>query len=527
MERLNIALIHLDVRYADPEHNRKELVRLNRQAALAGARIIVNTELAVSGYSFRSPEEVSSCAESMEGVSVRELAGVAAESGCYIVLGYPEVDPATGIFYNSAAVIAPDGKLLLNYRKVTAEVRWACPGSHKQDNTFDTPWGRVAVLICSDTYYGVIPRRAALCGADLFLVSANWPGGSLDPREIWRARARENGCSLVACNRTGKDRTMECQDAFSCAYASDGSVILERSSPVSEVFHLTLPLVDGRLPSARAESLRTRVPEHYRAMYLDMRYAADMTAYHALPAPEIVPVYCLHGSIELLLGDAYVDSQLAEIDSVSGSVVVLPLMNAPNREEMIRTLKEASLAHGAVICTGIMLPNEPPELLCCRPDGSLVHRRPGSDEFSMIDLDHLRIALLSKEESYHPESVTALAKQGCDIAVVSAMSFDAADRLVLGSRSIEQVAVAASGANISFICMPPVDHYRWEERFSEGSECASMEIDVEKLRKKRFFDRIDAELLLDGHKVPVSESSSINSVGAGGRGLKEAYSLQE
>ena len=50
MERLNIALIHLDVRYADPEHNRKELVRLNRQAALAGARIIVNTELAVSGY---------------------------------------------------------------------------------------------------------------------------------------------------------------------------------------------------------------------------------------------------------------------------------------------------------------------------------------------------------------------------------------------------------------------------------------------------------------------------------------------
>jgi len=241
MERLNIALVHLAVRHGEPEHNRRELIRLNRQAAEAGARIIVNTELAVSGYSFRSPKEVAAVAEPVDGPSVQAMAEIAEAAGCYIVLGYPEIDPCTGICYNSAAVLGQDGKLVLNYRKVTAEARWACPGSHMQESLFETPWGRAAVLICSDSYYGLIPRAAALRGADLLLVPANWPGGSLDPRELWRARACENGCALVACNRTGKDRTMECYDAVSCAYGADARSLPSAAHLTRRCFMLSFP----------------------------------------------------------------------------------------------------------------------------------------------------------------------------------------------------------------------------------------------------------------------------------------------
>ncbi|NTU92995.1 MAG: carbon-nitrogen hydrolase [Chlorobiaceae bacterium] len=496
MERLNIALIHLAVRHGEPEHNRRELIRLNRQAAEGGARIIVNTELAVSGYSFRSPQEVAAIAEPVDGPSVRAMAAIAEAAGCYIVLGYAEIDQGTGICYNAAAVLGPDGKLALNYRKVTAEARWACPGSHVQANTFETPWGTAAVLICSDTYYGLIPRRAALSGADLLLVPANWPGGSLDPRELWRGRARENGCSVVACNRTGKDRTMECYDAVSCVYGSDGSVIAECSSPDSEVFHVELPLSGGKLHSSSRERFALRTPERYRSIYLDMRYATDMTNWHGLPTPAPVQVRCLH-DVSTEPGDVSVlDSLLQCRERVSGLVVVLPLLRVADREEATGVLLEAARMHGAVFCSGLVDPDEVTELICCRPDGSVHRRIPERDGFVLIDLDHLRLTLLSPEECHHPEAVTALAKEGCDLVVAPATGFDEADRAVLGSRSIEQVAVAACGRDVSFICLPPVDHYRWEEAVGEGVDGASMLIDVEKLRRKHFFERIDAELLL-------------------------------
>jgi predicted amidohydrolase len=496
MERLNIALVHLAVRHGEPEHNRRELIRLNRQAAEAGARIIVNTELAVSGYSFRSPKEVAAVAETQHGPSVRAMAEIAEAEGCYIVLGYPETDPLTGIFYNSVAVLGPDGKRHLNYRKVTAEARWACQGSPLQESIFETPWGKAAVLICSDTYYGLIPRTAALRGADLLLVSANWPGGSLDPRELWRARARENGCALVACNRTGKDRTMECFDAFSCAYASDGSVIAEYSSPDSAVFHVELPLSKGRLISPSRERLAARTPERYRSLYLDMRYATDMTKWHGLPEPAPVQVHCLH-ELSPESGDVSVlDSLLHGRQRAAGLVVVLPMLRVSDRVTASGFLLNAARVHGTVFCAGLVDTDGVSELTCCCPDGSVYRRQPERDEFVLIDLDHLRLTLLSPEECHHPEAVTALAKEGCDLVVVSAAGFDEADRAVLGSRSIEQVAVAACGRDVSFICLPPVDHYRWEEATGEGLDGASMLIEVEKLRRKRFFDRIDAELLL-------------------------------
>lgn len=490
MERLNIALIHLDVRHADPERNRAELLRLNRDAASCGAQIIVNTEMAVSGYSFRSPEEVLPFAETKQGTTLQALARIARDAGCYIVLGYAEIEPETGILYNSAAVLGPDGELLLNYRKVTAEARWACPGSPLQDNIIETPWGRVALLICSDTYYALLPRMSALRGADLFIVTANWPGGSLDPREIWQARAFENGSSLVACNRTGKDRSMECFEAFSCAYDSAGNALIETSSPCSAICHVELPLVGGRLVTLRERHLSARIPSRYRPIYLDMRYAADMTLYHGLPAPEALAVRCLPGS------SADMQRLLSEQEKTEDALVVLPLLHTEDAEGLVHMISVSSQMLGSAICFGIGEPRETLRLVCCMPDGTQRERHPVHDDFMLVDLDHARIALVSKEELLHPETATALAKQGCDIAVVPALHLDRLERAVLGSRSIEQLAIAACGANVSFVCMPPVEHYRWEEKYEEAPEGAVFVVDIEKLRKKHFFDRVDYRLLL-------------------------------
>ncbi|MBW2087626.1 MAG: hypothetical protein JRI37_01330 [Deltaproteobacteria bacterium] len=69
-EYLTVALVHLNVRYKHVVENRRTLLQLNKEAAQKGADIILNTELALSGYSFRSREEVSPYVETVTGESI-------------------------------------------------------------------------------------------------------------------------------------------------------------------------------------------------------------------------------------------------------------------------------------------------------------------------------------------------------------------------------------------------------------------------------------------------------------------------
>ncbi|MDL1968868.1 MAG: hypothetical protein LWW97_10085 [Deltaproteobacteria bacterium] len=57
--KLKIALIHLNVRHKNLEVNRRNIIELNRKAANRGADLILNPELAVSGYSFSSRNDIA------------------------------------------------------------------------------------------------------------------------------------------------------------------------------------------------------------------------------------------------------------------------------------------------------------------------------------------------------------------------------------------------------------------------------------------------------------------------------------
>ena len=144
------------------------------------------------------------CAVTQSSPEVASFSKLAREQRVWICLGYAEEDPADGVFYNSALLLDSDGKPSARRRKVTAEPRWSCPGQPAQDDVCDTPWGRLGLLICSETYYGLLPRIQALKGVDLLLVPANWPRGGLDPKELWRARSMENRrqpCRLQSCRK--------------------------------------------------------------------------------------------------------------------------------------------------------------------------------------------------------------------------------------------------------------------------------------------------------------------------------------
>jgi predicted amidohydrolase len=85
-----------------------------------------------------------------------------------------------------------------------------------------------------------MPRITALRGADLLLIPANWPPSGLDPVELWRARAIENGFFVAGCNRTGIDLKMDCRPGNPASIPPGGQLLREKSE-TSRIFEVKRP----------------------------------------------------------------------------------------------------------------------------------------------------------------------------------------------------------------------------------------------------------------------------------------------
>lgn len=92
-------------------------MELNEKAAQAGAEIIVNPELALSGYSFSGKKEIGHLAEAIPGPATEKFGGLARKYKVYIAFGLPEIDRETGVVYNAAVLLGPEGRVLGQARK--------------------------------------------------------------------------------------------------------------------------------------------------------------------------------------------------------------------------------------------------------------------------------------------------------------------------------------------------------------------------------------------------------------------------
>jgi predicted amidohydrolase len=132
-----------------------------------------------------------------------------------VCVGYTEAGPDGP--YSSAVCLNGDG-VLGHHRKVhlpPAEVGVLRPGEGFR--AFDTPLGRMGMLICYDKVFPEAARELALDGAGLVASLAAWPVSRMSPagrirrdREVRHfdlldeARAIENQVVWVSANQTGR-----------------------------------------------------------------------------------------------------------------------------------------------------------------------------------------------------------------------------------------------------------------------------------------------------------------------------------
>ncbi len=184
----------------DKEANYRRAEPLIREAVRGGAQIICTTECFLDGYAIADKsiplDTYRALGESIpEGPYFKRLAALADELEVHLIAGLLEADGEDR--YNTAVLLGPDGALVGKYRKqkLQHELVRNTPGD--ESSVFDTPYGKIGVMICADRTEPEIVGRFCAAGAD-FLICPS--GGMFGPKSndpILVARSRENNVSIV------------------------------------------------------------------------------------------------------------------------------------------------------------------------------------------------------------------------------------------------------------------------------------------------------------------------------------------
>src|SRR5205823_2029832 len=158
---------------SNPDSNLQKAIRGIREAAAHGAEIVCLQELFRSQYFCREQNaELFNLAESIPGSSTAALGKIARELEVVIIASLFE-RRAAGLYHNTAAVLGTDGEIAAIYRKMHIpddplyfEKYYFAPGD-LGFRALDTPFGRIAVLVCWDQWYPEGARIASLAGANV------------------------------------------------------------------------------------------------------------------------------------------------------------------------------------------------------------------------------------------------------------------------------------------------------------------------------------------------------------------------
>ena len=244
---------------------------LVEQAAEKAPDIVVLPECAYPAYMLEYDREETARAMSMLEKLKAALADQARRHGFYLVAGLPHREGET--LYNAALVYSPQGELTAWAGKQNLwhfDHKSFTVGTAPQ--VFDTPFGRVGLMICADGRIPEVARSLRLQGAGLILDLVNLVAGGSRPEELQNqqrqfmlsCRAAENGAAIAVCNKCGVERGMITYLGRSCVYGRDGGVLAQCGPAEEEILVCDLEEISPGLGEQR--NLLTRRSESYQPL---------------------------------------------------------------------------------------------------------------------------------------------------------------------------------------------------------------------------------------------------------------------
>ena len=143
------------------------------EATRSGAEVVLLPEALNLGWTH--PSALQQADPIPSGESFSRLADAARENGVYVCAGLVERDGNK--IFNSAILLAPDGRLLLHHRKINElDIGRQFYSLGDRLAVAETPLGRFGVMICADAFVEgqVLSRSLALMGAEIILSPCAW-----------------------------------------------------------------------------------------------------------------------------------------------------------------------------------------------------------------------------------------------------------------------------------------------------------------------------------------------------------------
>lgn len=185
---------------ADKPANFRRIEPMIREAAGQGARIVCTTECFLDGYAIADKsiplEQYRALGEPIPtGKFYQQLATLAAELKIHLIAGLTETDGDAR--YNTSVLIGPDGRVAGKYRKQKLQHESVRNTAGDASPVFDTPYGRLGIMICADRTEPTLVRRFCAQGADFLICPSGGMFGSKSNDPIVQKRSEENKVHIV------------------------------------------------------------------------------------------------------------------------------------------------------------------------------------------------------------------------------------------------------------------------------------------------------------------------------------------
>ena len=246
---MRLACAQYAVRDGDPAHNLERSLHFIRQAAAEGVDLLVLPELANSGCELGSGDLAPRLAEGIPGGPTAQAWKKEAEgSGVYVAGGLLEREGDA--MYNSAVLLGPE--TFGRYRKTHLWDREKLLYERGRElPVFDTPLGRIGLLVCYDAWFPEAARTLAVKGAQILCVPSNAPDdwvpeaqrrGGLTMLNVHAVSHANTNRLFVACaNRVGDDYL-----GRSCVVDPTGGVLAFGSEAEEEVLKAEIDVERSR-----------------------------------------------------------------------------------------------------------------------------------------------------------------------------------------------------------------------------------------------------------------------------------------
>ncbi|WP_134704542.1 carbon-nitrogen hydrolase family protein [Ammoniphilus sp. YIM 78166] len=255
----NIALAQIPIQDGDKEANLKKIEQVIQEAHQLSADLLLLPELIVTGLVER--EQLFQLAEARNGHTLKTIQRIIHKYPIHVVYSFMESEGNN--VYITSCLVDKEGEPQHYYRKAhlfTDENQLFSKGDHL--DTFELEGVTFGMLTCYDIEFPEPARTLSMQGAQVLLVnSANMTPYENQHRIFSQARAMENQCHVVYCNRIGTNDHYE-YHGESLVVHPNGTIVLDLQRDEETIGMAKLDLAPHA--SHNYHYLKERRPELYR-----------------------------------------------------------------------------------------------------------------------------------------------------------------------------------------------------------------------------------------------------------------------